>query len=133
MAVSLIGSVTADFETKEIVVFPSVDVKEGEGYLFFLRTVPLSVASPNQYMLVIPIFTTDLGRVELPLDSKFFPKNAAMMVSVPVPKLDEFKDATLEIALLPRSLYRTPADVGAMRVDLLWDEDEEVKVESISL
>lgn len=133
MAVSLIGTVTADFDTRETVVFPRVRVEEGKGYLFFLRTVPLSVVSENQYMLVIPVFRTRLGRVELPLDSKFFPKNAAMMVSVPVPKLDEFSRAALQIALLPRALYRTSADVGSMQVQLLWDRNEEVDAESISL
>ena len=54
MTIRLIGSAVADWDTREEVLFPAVDVKEGKGYLFFIRAQTAGAISVSYTHLTLP-------------------------------------------------------------------------------
>ena len=133
MAFVRIGRIDVDFDTREISKMPVVRLQKGKGYLFYLRLQRRFVVMDHQYMLVIPTLSTPRGRVEFPLECKFFPKGLDLVVPVAVPDSDSFDNTDMEMWLLPRRLYRSADDLIQVGVAMFWDDNEELDVSGVAL
>lgn len=126
MALVSVGTLTANFDTRDEMLFPEIAVKKDTGYLLFARTVPISVNTPDQYLLIIPVIESEYGVFESPLDCKFFPKERGYQFTVGVPDSDADKDQQLRILMLPREFVRGRGQVRSFDVELLFEDDKEL-------
>jgi len=132
MALSLIGSNVIDFDSRTEIQYPPVSLEEGKGYLFFARANPLTTTTLRGYVNLIALLDTSYGQVEFPLEAKFFPKGNLMAFSVAVPKAKWDKDIGCTILALPREFYKGSSQVRQFNLEMLWEDEEDYKVDAIS-
>lgn len=133
MGLASIGVLTADWETKDELLFPSVDLKDDKSYLFFIRTVTPGISTKNQYLNLIAELSSDEGPIETVLEAKFFPKGRMLQFSVAVPKLSFYNDPQCRIIALPKEFYPGTATDSQLLVELLWEDKEDFEAKSVSL
>lgn len=133
MAIVRIGAATANFDTRAEIVFPQRQLKSETGYLFFIRTVPITVVTRYQYLNLILIIQNGGNPIETALEAKFFPKGRMLMFSVAVPKLEDIKDPNCNILALPREFYRDAGELRRIDLELLWEDKEDYEAKSVCL
>lgn len=133
MTFSGVGTVDIDLDNRLPAVFPTVTVQEGKGYLFLLQMLPVAVVLPLTYFTVVAVMDTARGEVEMPLDSKFFPKQRRLLVSVGVPTGELFKDIQLALEVEAKNRFGRRRDSGVVRLRCLFERDEEYDANAVPL
>lgn len=124
MALQIIGSNVADWNTKDSLLFPSVEVEEGKAYAFFLQQETSPVATANQYCAVVAILNTSFGVFEAPLEAKYFPGLRGLIFSVAIPKASWDKEIELQMLLLPKEFKKGSATDKSITIQLSWDDKD---------
>ena len=132
MALSSIGSGTIDFDSKATVQFPAVTLQENNGYLFFVRADPITTTTLGGYVNLISLLDTSYGQVEFPLEAKFFPKGYLMGFSIAVPRARWQGQIPCSILALPREFYKGAAQVRQFTLELLWEDNQDYRVNTVS-
>ena len=124
MAVTPFPAITLDFTTKEAQETPAVLLEEGKTYQYFIQTLPFNTVLPNAYVNIIAKYATVSGIYESPLIAKFFPKGLEMVIHVPIPDKNVFKDTELSLLLLPNGYYRPNSSPGIQDFLVSWNDEK---------
>jgi hypothetical protein len=133
MTITVIGAATANFDTRAQILFPSVNLRRNDGYLFFIQTVPDTTVTTQQYINLIAVLDYGGFTFEQPLEAKFFPKGRPMCFGVAVPRLDDFDDADCTILALPQEFYPGQGSIRSLPVQLSWEDGRRYDVSGMEL
>lgn len=124
MGLVSLGDRLADWDTKQAIEFPWVELKEDKAYLFFLDQALPKKATEFQYLVVLPEIRSDGETYQTALDCKYFPGLTKMVFSVVIPKSDLFKDPEVRIVLLPKEFKKGSAVEKQLDIELSYDDKE---------
>lgn len=133
MAFVTVGNRTLNPAIDDRAVFPPVRTNEETGYLFQLESLSPETLTDDTYFLVIPVIKGRQGDVELPLDSKFFPKGRRFLFSVGVPKADSFNGRRLQIEVYPKRRFKRSANNQPVTLRLYFEDDSELEAKSVEV
>lgn len=133
MALVSLGTRTLDWDTRTTEEFDTIDLNDNRGYLFFVRTVPSTVMTQNQYLVMIAKLSSDEGFIETPLEAKFFPKGLMMQFSVAVPRLSIYNDPDVSILALPREFKRGTGSDRQLDIEVLYEDDDDLRATEVNI
>ncbi len=125
MALTLLGSGTANFDTKADVVFPSLTLQRARAYFFFINTVPAPVLPKKQYILLFAKYQSGTFIHESKLIAKFFSNGPRMMFVVPVPDLSFMPNSySTQVIARPSEFFKGSGLLRTVPLQLSWDDSK---------
>lgn len=128
MALVVVGSGLANFDTKADVIFPSVTLARGDSYFFFVEATPAPLFMRKQYILLVARYISGAVVHESKLLAKFFSNGLPMIFTVPVPDLSFFPASYgVQVVARPSEFYLGAGNLRQVSLRLLRDNAKSIK------
>lgn len=123
MAFITVGELTIPPAGTQLQLFPAVAGRRDRGFVFLLELLSPLSSLGDTYFLVVPTILSDLGRVEVALRERFYPKGFLFLATVAIPEGPSFNPTDIQIGVVPRRRFQSPPATAPLQLRLYFEDD----------
>lgn len=122
MAIELIGTGTVDFDTRDELILPAIEMDVNDGHIFLLSTSPAAISTVAGYLNIYFLLEDDGLEYQTPLWLRWFPSGRTTISYFGIPR--SFFQNNTEVRMLLQPKEFSPGLEQNRQFDIIvsWDD-----------